>query len=79
MAKRLGKRLGAMTNGDGTGVGVRVSRAESYGVRRGGVIELSRERIRRLGLAKRTEHAYMGWIVRFLRAFPGRRPEALGQ
>ncbi|WP_225444585.1 integron integrase [Pseudomarimonas arenosa] len=36
-------------------------------------------RLRRLGLSKRTETAYTGWIVRFLRAFPGRHPIRLGK
>jgi len=37
-----------------------------------------RARIRRLGLAKRTEVAYVGWIMRFVRANRGRHPRDLG-
>ena len=32
------------------------------------LLEVTRERIRRLGLAKRTEQAYVGWIRRFVLA-----------
>lgn len=37
-----------------------------------------RARIRRLGLAQRTERAYIGWIVRFIRANDRRHPRELG-
>jgi integron integrase len=37
-----------------------------------------RDRIRRLGLARRTEDAYCGWIVRFIRAQGMRHPRDMG-
>ncbi|MBD8528020.1 integron integrase [Pseudoxanthomonas sp. CAU 1598] len=64
---------------EGVGLGTRIPGPDGGGFERFDVLDVARERIRRLGLAKRTEHVYLGWIVRFLRAFPGRRPEALGQ
>ena len=78
MVKRLGRRLGSMQVDDGLGLGTRLSaRGQGQGFERFDAVALARERIRRLGLAKRTEHAYMGWIVRFLRAYPGRAPQGL--
>ena len=35
-------------------------------------------RIRRLGMSKRTEHAYLGWIKRYVRANQLRHPATLG-
>lgn len=37
-----------------------------------------RDRIRRLGLARRTEVAYCGWIARFIRAQGMRHPRDMG-
>jgi len=37
-----------------------------------------RDRIRRLGMAKRTEEAYCGWIVRFIRSHGMRQPREMG-
>lgn len=37
-----------------------------------------RDRIRRLGLALRTEEAYCGWIVRFIRSNGMRHPREMG-
>lgn len=34
--------------------------------------------MRRLGMARRTEKAYIGWIVRFIRANQRRHPRDLG-
>ncbi|TKS53657.1 hypothetical protein E4582_01955 [Luteimonas yindakuii] len=44
----------------------------------GGLLERMRGRIRRLGLARRTEDAYVGWVVRFIRANGRRHPRELG-
>ena len=52
-----------------------VSAGES---RPGGLLERMRGRIRRLGLARRTEDAYVGWAVRFIRANGRRHPRELG-
>ena len=49
------------------------------GWRQVGLLGAVQGRLRRLGLSGRTEAAYTGWIVRFLRAFPGRRPERMGR
>ena len=46
--------------------------------RPGGLLERMRGRIRRLGLARRTEDAYVGWVVRFIRANRLRHPRELG-
>ena len=37
-----------------------------------------RDRLRRLGMAKRTEEAYCGWIVRFIRSHGMRHPREMG-
>ncbi|MFM8354767.1 MAG: integron integrase [Gammaproteobacteria bacterium] len=42
------------------------------------LLDAVRARIRRLGLALRTEEAYVGWIVRFIRANQRRHPRELG-
>jgi integron integrase len=42
------------------------------------LLDAVRARIRRLGLAKRTEEAYVGWIIRFIRANGRRHPRDLG-
>lgn len=53
--------------------------ADAAGVRRPGkLLEEVRGRIRRLGLARRTEEAYVAWIVRFIRANGLRHPRELG-
>ena len=43
------------------------------------LLDQVRERIRRLGLARRTEDVYVGWIRRFILANGRRHPEAMGQ
>lgn len=48
------------------------------GDRPGGLVEQMRGRIRRLGLARRTEDAYIAWVVRFIRASGRRHPKELG-
>jgi integron integrase len=45
---------------------------------RRGVLEVTRERIRRLHMSRRTEDAYLGWIRRFLHANGRRHPRELG-
>ncbi len=42
------------------------------------LLEALRARMRRLGLGLRTEEAYSGWVRRFLRAYAGQHPRALG-
>ncbi|HBK47054.1 MAG TPA: hypothetical protein DDZ67_11595 [Xanthomonadaceae bacterium] len=42
------------------------------------LLDLVRERLRRLGRAKRTEEAYVGWIRRFILANGKRHPDAMG-
>jgi integron integrase len=42
------------------------------------LLDAVRARTRRLGLALRTEKAYVGWIVRFIRANQRRHPRELG-
>ena len=49
------------------------------GPRRPRLLDQVRGRIRRLGLARRTEDAYVAWIVRFIKASHGRHPRELGQ
>ncbi len=44
-----------------------------------GLLEKTRERIRRLGLSKRTERTYVAWIWRFIRMNGGRHPRELGK
>lgn len=44
-----------------------------------GLIEKTRERIRRLGLSKRTERTYVAWIWRFVRANHNHHPRELGK
>lgn len=43
------------------------------------LLDQIRARMRRLGLALRTEEAYVGWIVRFIRANGRRHPRDLGR
>jgi integron integrase len=43
------------------------------------LLDQVRERIRRLGLAKRTEEAYVGWIRRFILANGKRHPSQMGR
>jgi hypothetical protein len=38
-----------------------------------------RDRVRRLGLARRTEEAYLGWVRRFVLANGYRHPAGLGK
>jgi integron integrase len=45
---------------------------------RRGVLEVTRERIRRLHMSRRTETAYLGWIRRFIHANGRRHPRELG-
>jgi integron integrase len=42
------------------------------------LLDAVRARMRRLSLARRTEQAYVGWIVRFIRANGRRHPRELG-
>ncbi len=42
------------------------------------LLDRVRERLRRLGRAKRTEEAYVGWIRRFILANGRRHPDAMG-
>lgn len=42
------------------------------------LLDQVRERLRRLGRAKRTEEAYVGWIRRFILANDKRHPETMG-
>lgn len=42
------------------------------------LLEVVRERVRRLGLSLRTERAYVGWVRRFVRANAHRHPRELG-
>ncbi len=46
--------------------------------RRPRLLEVLRARVRRLGLAARTEEAYVGWVRRFIRANGGRHPREMG-
>src|SRR5689334_21851130 len=42
------------------------------------LLAMVRARVRRLGLARRTEEAYVGWIRRFIIAHDRRHPSAMG-
>jgi integron integrase len=42
------------------------------------LLDQVREKLRRLGLARRTEEAYVGWIRRFIIAHDRRHPSAMG-
>ena len=42
------------------------------------LIDVVRKRLRRLGVARRTEKAYVQWIRRFIRLNGGRHPRRLG-
>jgi integron integrase len=44
-----------------------------------GLLAQTRKRIRRLGFAKRTEEAYVGWVRRFVLANGRRHPRQLGE
>ncbi|MBL8273165.1 MAG: integron integrase [Xanthomonadales bacterium] len=46
---------------------------------RPGLLQVVRNRLRRLGLARRTEEAYVGWIRRFVAANGRRHPAEMGQ
>lgn len=54
-------------------------RALTDGGRAVGLLEGVRARIRRLGLAKRTEWAYVGWMRRFVLANGRRHPRVMGE
>lgn len=43
------------------------------------LLDRVRDRIRRLGMAKRTEQAYVGWIRRFILAHGKRHPREMGE
>ena len=47
-------------------------------VRHPTLLEVARDRMRRLGLAKRTEQAYLGWMRRYILAYGKRHPRGLG-
>ena len=68
-----GRNTGGATAGalDGAAAG------EGAPVRRG-LLQVTRERMRRLGLSLRTERAYLGWIRRFVLAYDRRHPRELG-
>ena len=46
---------------------------------RPGLLQVVRNRLRRLGLARRTEEAYVGWIRRYVAANGRRHPAEMGQ
>ena len=53
--------------------------AGAGGSRPGGLLDQVRGRIRRLGMARRTEDAYVAWIIRFIKANGRRHPRELGE
>ena len=55
---------------------VRASGADATSPSR--LLDQVRERLRRLGMARRTEQAYCGWIRRFVLASGRRHPRTLG-
>ena len=61
----------------GSGGSERPARADAR--RRSGLLDQVRGRVRRLGMARRTEEAYVGWIVRFIKASGRRHPRELGK
>ena len=67
--ERYHSREGATTDGQGGRAGEG---------RPMGLLDQVRGRVRRLGLARRTEDAYIAWIVRFIRANGRRHPRELG-
>ena len=68
---------GATSGGNGGAArGRRVERAGRE--RPAGLLDQVRGRVRRLGMAHRTEDAYVGWVVRFIRANGRRHPRELG-
>jgi len=79
MAKRSGDRLESAGDSDRRCADVLRAEVLSGGPGATTLLRAARERIRRLGLAKRTEQAYLGWMVRFLRAFRGTHPRSMGR
>ena len=79
MANRLTHDLGRTSPEPGEFARHTVRERHAAGIRQVALMTAVQGRLRRLGLSKRTEAAYTGWIVRFLRAFPGRRPESMGR
>src|SRR5690625_2293086 len=72
------ERRGTTEGGAGAGDKAGSPGAVSQG-RRSAVFGQVRGRIRRLGLARRTEDAYVAWIVRFIKASGRRHPGQLGK
>ncbi len=66
----------ALYSGDG---GSTSSGAAATSAKPLGLLQATRDRLRRLGLAKRTEEAYVGWIRRFVKSNRGRHPREMGQ
>ncbi len=57
-----------------------IARLAASGARQGPrLLDEVRGRLRRLGLARRTEEAYVGWIRRFILANGKRHPRDLGK
>ncbi len=61
---------------DGAAVGLSTQAPQP--ARPPGLLQVVRDRIRRLGMSIRTEEAYVGWIRRFVRANDRRHPRELG-
>ena len=79
MAKQLTAELGSTLPSRDEFAAYSIGEQRASGVRQVGLMLAVQGRLRRLGLSKRTETAYTGWIVRFLRAYPGRHPGRLGK
>lgn len=71
-------RRGTTEGGAGAGDKAGAPDAAAQG-RRSALLGQVRGRIRRLGLARRTEDAYVAWIVRFIKASGRRHPRQLGK
>jgi integron integrase len=68
---------GRSAGGDAAGAMDAAAAGEGAPVRRR-LFQVTRERMRRLGLSLRTERAYLGWIRRFVAAQGRRHPRELG-
>ncbi len=62
----------------GVGAGLAVTVVSTTGARAPRLLDQVRARVRRLGLARRTEEAYVGWIRRFIVANGKRHPSTMG-
>ena len=69
---------GTTIGGNGAGVEARGPDRPARD-RPAGLLDQVRGRVRRLGLARRTEDAYVAWIVRFIKASGRRHPRELGK